>query len=167
VTSTPDLGLPYEVQHFILEMMRRMLEEGSFDFASRVIPNVLHEKQWTCSEQVELSEWRATLPNSIPLAALADVPGYSLHLALSDAVRIRNAATHRHLCDNVELRKMAQQAASLMTMYGDVVRQHKFEWLQEELGGWSQGQDSDTTRRKLEVSIEVSICDANEIESWA
>jgi hypothetical protein len=152
VPSTPDLGLPYEVQHFILEMMRRILEEGSFDFAARVIPKVLHDHQWTCSEQVELSQWRTTLPDEVPLPALTQVPGHSLQSALSNAVRIRNAATHRHLCDNDELRKMAQQAGDLMTLYGDVVRQHKFDWLRNELGEWSQGPDSDVKRSKLEVS---------------
>jgi hypothetical protein len=151
VSSTPDLGLPYEVQHFILEMMRRILEEGSFDFATRVIPKVLHDHQWTCSEQVELSQWRVTLPDEVPSAALTQIPGYALHLALSDAVRIRNAATHRHLCDNEQLRKMAQQAGKLMTMYGDVVRQHKFDELRNELDEWGQGPDSDIKRNRLEV----------------
>jgi hypothetical protein len=131
--------------------MRRILEEGSYEFASRIIPDVIKEEGWTCSELVELSMWRDTLPSKVPLSAMAPHPGYSLLQALVDAVRVRNAATHRHLCDNTELRKMTEQSKKLMDMYGDTARRAKFEWLREELVDWDTAQNVEDKRRKLEV----------------
>ncbi|KAF2669430.1 hypothetical protein BT63DRAFT_455414 [Microthyrium microscopicum] len=155
-SSTPqrqDLGLPYEVQHFILEMMRRILEEASFDFASRTIPQVLAEKAWDCSERVELAMWRDTLPEAVPASALVVISGYSFTQALIDAVRLRNVGTHRQLCDNGQLRKMADWSAGLMVMYGDETRRAKFEWLFDELIAWDEGKNAEERRRKLEEAL--------------
>ncbi|KAF2424446.1 hypothetical protein EJ08DRAFT_672241 [Tothia fuscella] len=150
----PDLGLPYEVQHFILETMRRILEEGSYQFASRVVPHLLSDRGWTCSELVELSMWRDTLPNAVSSAVLNMNSSYSLQRALIDAVRVRNAATHRHLCNNFELRKMAKQAEELMRIYGDIGRRLKFECLREELEEWDGVKaGGDEKRRTLETAL--------------
>ena len=65
------------------------------------------------------------------------MPSYpSLEHALRDAVRIRNLAVHRRLCDTVELRLMALQAQDLMSMFSDVTRQSKFQRLEAELNDW-------------------------------
>jgi hypothetical protein len=151
-----DLGLPYEVQHFILAMIQRILEEGCYDFAYRWIPGVLNERNWSCAEAVELSTWRDFLPNALPANALLPVSGYSLHLGLKDAVKIRNSAVHRHLCDNFEIRRMAQQAENLMTMFRDITRQTKFHRLGFELNDWdrSSGEDQQAARMKLEHALQ-------------
>jgi hypothetical protein len=156
LTATiPDLGLPYEVQHFILAMMQRILEEGCYDFASRWIPNTLNEKGWTCSEAVELSTWKKFLPEAVPYKAVSSMPNYSLEKALSDAVFIRNAAVHRHLCNNVEICRMTSQAQDLMFMFSDVTRQNKFNRLREELKQWdlSTSEDLQWKRSKLESAL--------------
>jgi hypothetical protein len=139
------------VQHFILEMMRRIMEQASYDFATRVIPKTLHDNGWACSEMVELSMWRDTLLRDVPQPALKLASGYSLQKALSDAVRIRNSASHRHLCDNIELQKMATQAMHLMVIYGDTVRHDKLKWLWDELKEWDGVNDSLARRAQLEV----------------
>jgi hypothetical protein len=156
ITRTPpDLGLPYEVQHFILAMIQRILEEGCYDFASRWIPNTLNEKGWTCSEAVELSTWKKSLPDIVPYKAISPVPNYSLERALADAVLIRNAAVHRHLCNNVEIRRMSSQAQDLMFMFSDVTRQNKFHRLQEEIKQWDSviTDDQQGKRNKLESAL--------------
>lgn len=156
ITRTPpDLGLPYEVQHFILAMIQRILEEGCYDFASRWIPNTLNEKGWTCSEAVELSTWKKFLPDVVPYKAIFPIPNYSLEKALADAVSIRNAAVHRHLCDNVEIRRMSSQAQDLMFMFSDVTRQNKFHRLQEEIKQWDSviTDDQQGKRNKLESAL--------------
>jgi hypothetical protein len=153
--APPDLGLPYEVQHFILAMMQRILEEGCYDFASRWIPGTLNEKGWTCSEAVELSTWRKFLPDVVPYKAISPVPNYSLEKALADAVFIRNAAVHRHLCNNVEICRMTSQAQDLMVMFSDVTRQNKFHHLREELKQWDSAvtEDPQEKRYKLESAL--------------
>ncbi|KAH8821907.1 hypothetical protein F5884DRAFT_662340, partial [Xylogone sp. PMI_703] len=152
-----DLGLPYEVQHYILGMIQRILEEGCWDFASRWIPKTLTENNWTCSEAVELSSWRRVLPTApLPPRAIVPVPNYTLEKALIDAVHIRNSAVHRHLCDNTELRRMLSHAQGLMSMFSDITRQTKFHQLYVALIEWDETSSDDlqTARSKLERAIQ-------------
>jgi hypothetical protein len=137
-------------------MIQRILEEGCFDMAYRWMPGVLNQKGWSCAEAVELSTWRDFLPNAVPPNALTPVRGYSLNMGLRDAVKIRNSAVHRHLCDNCEIRRMAQQAEDLMTMFGDVTRQSKFFVLGTELRDWDKtsGGDQQAARTKLEHALQ-------------
>jgi hypothetical protein len=81
---------------------------------------------------------------------------YSLdNAALADAVRIRNSAVHRRLCDNAEIRRMASQAQDLMAMFSDVTRHTKFCRSRDELRGWDAAsqRDGQDARRKLEVEF--------------
>ncbi|QSZ30595.1 hypothetical protein DSL72_000152 [Monilinia vaccinii-corymbosi] len=153
--SSPDLGLPYEVQHYILGMMQRIMEEGCFAFASRWIPDVLQRNKWTCSEAVELSTWRTILSENVPVAALTP-HSRPLHRCLADAVRIRNSATHRHLCSCGELLRMARQAEDLMCLFSDQTRQVKFHRLWTELCDWRKlsAMDMQAARRKLEMALQ-------------
>lgn len=137
--------------------MQRILEEGCWDFASRWIPNVLAENNWTCCEAVELSAWRKTLPTApLPPRAIVPFPNYTLEKALVDAVQIRNSAVHRHLCDNTELRRMLSHAQGLMGMFGDITRQMKFQQLYSALLDWdgSSSGNSQEARSKLEKVIQ-------------
>lgn len=149
--TPPDLGLPYEVQHYILAMIQRILEEGCYEFATRWMPNTLIEKNWSCSEAVELSSWRKFLPEAVPYKAISPVPNYSLEKALADAVAIRNKAVHRHLCDNIEICQMASQAQDLMFMFSDITRQGKFHRLREELKQWDSGPRDDPQRKRNQL----------------
>lgn len=137
-------------------MIQRILEEGCYDFAHRWIPAALNERNWSCAEAVELSAWRDFLPGTLPPNALILIPGYSLQLGLRDAVKIRNSAVHRHLCDNIEIRQMAQQAEKLMAMFRDITRQGKFEKLGAELTDWdrSSAGDQEAARTKLEQALQ-------------
>jgi hypothetical protein len=139
-------------------MIERILEEACYEFATRWIPQMLAEKGWNCPEIVELSTWKTFLPTAIPPQAIAHVAGYSLEAALLDAVRIRNAAVHRHLCDNAEIRKMAKQGQNLTVMFSDVSRQDKFHRLWTELNNWDASRDDDQAKRdKLQQAlIEIS-----------
>ncbi len=137
-------------------MIQRILEEGCYDFAYRWIPSTLNERGWSCPEAVELSGWRDFLPNNLPPNAIAFLPQYSLQQGLKDAVRIRNAAVHRHLCDNSEIRSMSRQAQNLMTMFRDVTRQNKFHRLWEELSNWDRSSKGDPqfARGRLERALQ-------------
>ncbi|KAJ8064590.1 hypothetical protein OCU04_006919 [Sclerotinia nivalis] len=153
--SSPDLGLPYEVQHYILGMMQRIMEEGCYTFASRWIPDLLQRNNWTCSEAVELSTWRTFLPENIPAEALAS-HSKPLHRCLTDAVRIRNSATHRHICSSRELQRMTQQAEDLMSLFSDQTRQLKFHKLWIELDDWEKLSviDMQAARHKMELALQ-------------
>jgi hypothetical protein len=137
-------------------MIQRILEEGCYDFAYRWIPAALNERNWSCAEAVELSTWRDFLPDALPLSAIVVLPQYSLHQGLKDAVRIRNAAVHRHLCDNFEIQRMARHAEDLMIMFSDITRQNKFHVLWEELNDWDRSNKGDpqAARMKLEQSLQ-------------
>lgn len=136
--------------------MQRILEEGCYDFASRWLPNQLNERNWTCSEAVELSNWKKFLPSALPYNAIVQVLNYSLERGLNDAVRIRNSAVHRHLCDNAEIRRMAKQAGNLMVMFSDVTREGKFHRLWAELNDWDNGNQENrrAARSKLEQALQ-------------
>jgi hypothetical protein len=139
-------------------MIERILEEACYDFATRWIPQALAEKGWNCPEMVELATWKTFLPTTIPPQAIVPMVGYSLEAGLLDAVRIRNAAVHRHLCDNAEIRKMAKQGQNLMVMFSDVTRQDKFHRLWTELNNWDASRDDDQGKRKRlqQALIEIS-----------
>lgn len=153
--TSPDLGLPYEVQHYILGMMQRILEEGCYTFASRWIPDVLQRNNWTCSEAVELSTWRTVLPENVPSEAITS-HGKSLQQCLANAVRIRNSATHRHIFSSQELRGLAQQAEDLMSLLSDHSRQLKFHKLWTELYDWEKLSvtDMQAARYKMEMALQ-------------
>jgi Zn-finger in Ran binding protein and others len=149
-----DLGLPYEVQHYILTMMQRIIEEGCFDFASRWIPRMLRDNKWDCPEAVELSTWRDILPTTLPPNSIVPHPSYSLERALADAVQIRNAAVHRHLCDNNEIRRMVKKAQDVMSMFSDATRGDKFHRLWIELNSWDQSTDPQGAKKTLLLALQ-------------
>jgi hypothetical protein len=148
--------------------MQRILEEGCFAFASRWIPKALYERNWTCAEQVELKTWRDELPALLPQGAIIPILNYSLAAALKDAVGIRNAATHRHLCDNIEIKKMSHQANTLMEMYGDMTRQSKFHRVWAAIDDWdTESLDPQVKRGKLELALqEISERPVNDMD-WS
>ncbi|KAL2071921.1 hypothetical protein VTL71DRAFT_13156 [Oculimacula yallundae] len=156
ISKAAELGLPYQVQHYILVMIERMLEESCFEFAGRWVPDILHAKGWDCAEAVELSTWKAFLPTVLPPNAIRPMSNYSLEGALGDAVRIRNSAVHRHLCDNDEIRRMALQAQDLMSMFADGTRQDKFHRLWLELKEWDSASlaDAQGARGRLEAALQ-------------
>ncbi|KAE9378569.1 hypothetical protein N431DRAFT_400303 [Stipitochalara longipes BDJ] len=151
--KAPDLGLPYEVQHYILAMMQRIIEEACYDLASRWIPQKLRDKGWDCPEAVELSTWRDILPTALPPNAIVPHPTYSLERALADSVQIRNAAVHRHLCDNTEIRRMVVKAQDVMSMFADSTRRDKFHRLWIELNDWDQSSDLQAAKGKLLLTL--------------
>jgi len=130
------------------------MEEGCFEFATRWVPRLLMEKSWTCAEAVELANWKKVLPAAVPRNALAR-QDCSLELALSHAVRIRNSAVHRHLCDNTELKCMARQAEGLMVIFADVTRESKLHRLEIELSTWDvlSRENRQAARSKLEEAL--------------
>jgi hypothetical protein len=134
-------------------MMQRILEEACYDLASRWIPQKLRDNRWDCPEAVELSTWRDLLPTTLPPNAIVPSPSYPLERALVDAVQIRNAAVHRHLCDNTEIRRMAAKARDIMEMFRDVTRRNKFHRLWIELNDWDQSSDQQAAREKLLLAL--------------
>jgi hypothetical protein len=135
-------------------MMQRIIEEACFDLASRWIPQKLRDNRWDCPEAVELSTWRDTLPAALPPNAIVPNLSYSLERALVDAVRIRNAAVHRHLCDNTEIQRMVVQAQDVMSMFADVTRRNKFHRLWVELNNWDQSRDPLAAKETLLLALQ-------------
>lgn len=132
-----------------------MLEESCYELASRWVPDVLASKGWDCAEAVELSTWRLFLPIALPPNAIRPLPNNTLEAGLANAVRIRNSAVHRHLCDNLEMQKMTLQAQDLMFMFSDGTRQGKFHRLWAELKEWdgASAVDANAAREKLEEAL--------------
>jgi hypothetical protein len=135
-------------------MMQRIIEEACYDLASRWIPQTLRNNRWDCPEAVELSTWRDLLPTALPPNAIVSHPSYSLERALADSVQIRNAAVHRHLCDNTEIRRMVVKAEDVMFMFADSTRRNKFHRLWMELNDWDQSSDSQAAKEKLLAALQ-------------
>jgi hypothetical protein len=139
--------------------MQRILEEGCFAFASRWAEKAIYEKHWTCPEQVELKTWRDELDSLLPPEAVIPELKLSLASALKDAVNIRNAATHRHLCDNFEIKKMTLQATKLMEIFDDITRQNKFHRLWGAIDQWDTEPSSLEKKREMLESALREISD--------
>jgi len=131
------------------------MEDGCFHFASTWIPKYLEASKWTCAEAVELATWKKALPTALPKEVSVSLT--HLEDALGNAVRIRNAAVHRHLCSNHELRQMASQARTLMLLFADVSRQTKLDSLVAALCDWDAQIDEDqsTKRARLEAALQT------------
>ena len=131
-----------------------MLEEACYAFAKRWILDELHKRHWTCAEQIELKKWRDELPALLPPAAIKN-RDESLVRSLQDAVNIRNAATHRHICDNYELKKMSRQASALMAIFDDPTRENKFVLLWQAIQQWDdEVLELYVKQRKLEQALQ-------------
>lgn len=154
-SKTADISLPYQVQHYILNLMERILEEACYDFALSWIPKKLDEMGWDCVEAVELAKWKTTLPLEIPPHAYGPHSRFDLETGLSNAVKVRNAAVHRHLCSNQTIRDMALQCQSLMSLFSDNSRYDKFKMLRSEIGKWEINSISlSDPRAKLEQALQ-------------
>jgi hypothetical protein len=130
-------------------MMQRIIEEACYDLASRWIPQKLKDNRWDCPEAVELSTWRDFLPIALPPSAITPHPSHSLEKALADSVQIRNAAVHRHLCDNTEIRRMVVKAQDVMSIFSDMTRRQKFHRLWIELNEWDESKDPEAAKERL------------------
>lgn len=134
-------------------MVQRILEEACYDLAARWIPQKLRENRWDCPEAVELSTWRTVLPTALPPNAIRQHPTYILSRALADAVQIRNAAVHRHLCDNIKIQRMVIKAQDIMDMFADHTRRNKFHRLWVELNDWDRNSNHQTKKQKLLAAL--------------
>ncbi|RKF60817.1 putative ran bp2 nzf zinc finger-like protein [Erysiphe neolycopersici] len=148
-------NLPYQVQHYILKLMERMLEEACYEFALRWIPRKLSEIECDCAEALELARWKSILPSEVPQHAFNSEARHSIFSSLADAVYIRNAAAHRHRCDNHVICNMARQGAKLMTILSDNTRQEKFIHLRAAIIEWENNfKDLSTARANLECALQ-------------
>ena len=129
--------------------MQRIIEEACYDLASRWIPQKLKDNRWDCPEAVELSTWRDFLPTALPPSTITPHPLNSLEKALADSVQIRNAAVHRHLCDNTEIQRMVVKAQDVMSIFSDMTRRQKFHRLWIELNEWDQSKDPEAAKERL------------------
>lgn len=105
------------------------------------------------------------LPELLPSNAI--IPDTSLEEGLTNAVKIRNSAVHRHLCDNIEIKRMALQAQKLMAMFADVTREHKLYLLETALSDWNvlSGVDPQAARNKLQSALqEISEKPVNDMD---
>ncbi|RKF54568.1 putative ran bp2 nzf zinc finger-like protein [Golovinomyces cichoracearum] len=151
-----NLSLPFQVQHYVLKLMEKMLEDSCYDFALRWIPERLNEVGCDCPEAFELAKWRTFLPLEIPFHAFSTKHSQSISNALTNAVKIRNAAVHRHQCDIYTVRDMIKQAEELMYVLSDQTRQEKLNRLWYELGEWgNNSNDLGAARAKLEQALQT------------
>ncbi|TQS35405.1 hypothetical protein Golomagni_04174 [Golovinomyces magnicellulatus] len=151
-----DLSLPFQVQHYVLKLMEKMLEDACYEFALRWIPERLNEVGCDCPEAFELAKWKTFLPLEIPYHAFSTKYIHSISSALKNAVKIRNAAVHRHQCDIYTVRDMIKQAEELMYILSDQTRQEKLNRLWYELGEWGNNfNDLDAARAKFEQALQT------------
>ncbi|POS84755.1 hypothetical protein EPUL_003665 [Erysiphe pulchra] len=150
-----ELNLPYQVQHYVLKLMERIMEEACYEFALRWIPQKLSEMECDCAEAFELARWKSVLPSEVPQHAFNSEVYYPIQSSLTEAVYIRNAAAHRHRCDNRIICNMARNGARLMTILSDNTRQEKFDHLRAAINEWeNDSYDLSTARANLECALQ-------------
>ena len=57
VPSLYPLYIPYKTQYQLLTKTQRLLEECCYDFTVQFMPDLLEQRQWDCSEAIELNKW--------------------------------------------------------------------------------------------------------------
>jgi hypothetical protein len=164
-----DTTLPYRVQHTLLSLLQRTMEESCFSFAQICIPQYLESNKIDCVEAAELATWRRVLPEQIDQGELTTVGVDKLQLekALGWAARIRNAAVHRHLCTVAEVIMYSGHARHLLQLLDDSFRAAKIDILISALELWKDGVMGEAERRnKLEEALQCMQEAPLEVMDW-
>ncbi|KAI1742121.1 hypothetical protein F4680DRAFT_40887 [Xylaria scruposa] len=123
VPSLFPVYLPLRTQHRILTNVQSILEDICFDYAERVMPEVLKKNKWDCPEAAELNLWSAEFllrQNDFP-DRVEEVrkPLTSLFRSVAD---IRHTAVHRICISAKGLEQFLLNAESFAVLLGDTTR---------------------------------------------
>ena len=120
--------LSYPSQHKLLNTVQRVLEDCCYDWAAKWIPFLLEERQWTCSEAVELGVWTATIPQRFDTFSF-DATTLGSREALKTVFvathPLRHAAVHRLRTSVKGIERMLKNALNLATALQDTQRKDK------------------------------------------
>lgn len=128
--------IPYRVQHLLLTVTQRLLEECCFEFATKWLPNVLKERKWDCAEAVELNRWVRVLlkySGSLPQHAFNNDGNLPLKTILLPINALRHSAVHRLHISTPKIANMIESAAKVASVLGDQRRAMQLIELQQEM----------------------------------
>lgn len=88
--------LPYQTQHKLLGIVQQALERAYYNFAMRVLPDLV-EEEWECAESVELNLWARIFSTNQERFSQEGVGklGKPLSQLFDSVAQLRHTAVHR------------------------------------------------------------------------
>jgi len=100
IPSLYPLYIPYKIQHLVLARTQRLLEECCYNFTAQWMPELLEQRNWDCSEAIELNKWTFVVVKrlgKLPSHCFGtfDDPETPLVDVLISINKLRHSAVHR------------------------------------------------------------------------
>ncbi|KAF6239390.1 hypothetical protein HO173_002652 [Letharia columbiana] len=155
--------LSYISQHKLLNAVQRVLENCCYDWAARWIPSLLNERNWTCSEAVELGRWTAIIPKRADASSFdAKIlgSGEALTAVFQATHPLRHAAVHRLRTSVKGIEKMLRNALKLATALQDTPRKRKLHDILVAFRATMQAMER--KKNDLENQLDTEICNIQE-----
>ncbi|KAH8817458.1 hypothetical protein F5884DRAFT_853873 [Xylogone sp. PMI_703] len=134
VASLFPVYFPLRTQNYILMKVQTILENACFDFAQRVMPDILKKQNWDCPESSELNIWAAEfLGRKKEFASKLDNTGRPLEKLFYSISEIRHTAVHRTRVSARQVEQFILDAESLATLLGDDLRLRTFIKLRQDV----------------------------------
>jgi hypothetical protein len=113
----------YELQHYVLNNVQRILEEICFEYAIRKAPGFLKMQKWRSHEAGELSKWSKHFPEYMRTLKTEDSSWIrDLGRTLKILCDLRNVAVHRQPVDARALRELLRVSITLGNLMRDELR---------------------------------------------
>ena len=135
------LYIPYKTQFQLLTRVQRLLEECCYAFTLQWMPDLLEQRQWDCSEAIELQKWTfAALKRTgkLPSHCFAS-QGEDSTMSLADVFlkvnKLRHSAVHRIRTTAKGISEMIQTATRFARALGDLHCEQQLDEMQVELEG--------------------------------
>lgn len=144
IPSLYPLYFPYKIQHQILSKTQRLFEECCYSFTAHWLPELLDQRQWDCSEAIELNIWTHVVVKCLSklsshcfeiFDSFDNDPSTSLASILISINTLRHSAVHRLHTTAKGILEMIRSATSFARTLRDLTCQHQLEELHQELEG--------------------------------
>ena len=165
-TRSPSLFpsfLSYAAQHKLLNTVQRVLEDCCYDWVAKWIPSLLEQRNWTCSEAVELGRWTVTIPerfDTFSFDATALGSGEALRAVFLATHPLRHAAVHRLRTSVRGIERMLKNALNLATALQDTQRKCKLHDILEDFRATMRAMEA--SKNDLENALDEEIRDIQE-----
>ena len=151
--------LSYISQHKLLNTVQRVLEDCCYDWVSKWMPFLLKERNWTCSEAVELSKWSTVIPprfDTLSSDATSLGSGEALRAVFSATHPIRHAAVHRLYTSVRGIERMLENALKMVTALKDTPREGKLHDLLEKFRSAVRAMEENKNGLEIVLDKELS-----------
>ena len=131
--SSMSVYLPSKSQHALLTHLQGILEISCYEFAKRIMPDILQRRGWDCAESVELNRWTDEFQRRQKCFSAAEHTGKPLKILLRSIANIRHCAVHRRKVNVKGIRQFILDAEALAKLFEDTKRGEQISALRQEM----------------------------------